>query len=389
MTGAATTLLRVAHVAWGYLGGGVDSVLDSYLEADKLRPGRVLSHVVVIRSPSAPERKLPDASGGCSLIRRRASALPAAAREAAGQLREFAPDIVLLHGFNATIFGFALRRHLPRHLPVVCTYHGRYFARSPSSRAKAALFNRLELQFFRSHATAVIAVSQHSAAQLLRHRVPETKALILHNGVALGSPPVVPRAHGDADGRNGHVRLISVSRLVPEKGIDVLLRAFAMLSRQFPAVSFDIIGDGPLRGELAELASRLGISGSVRFLGYRSEVADLLAQADIFVLTSRQENHSVAILEAMRAGLPLVVTDVGGNTESVRDGVDGYVVPDLDAAAGAAAMARLVASGELRARFGASARARYELEFESNVMIDRLLGILASLVRASGEERSG
>lgn len=388
MTGA-TAPLRVAHVAWGYLGGGVDSVLDSYLQADEMHPGRVVSYVVVIRDPSASERKLPNATGGCSLIARRARDLRLAARDTADLLRDFAPDILMLHGFNATILGFALRSHLPRALPIVCSYHGQYFARSLRDRARAALFNLLEMRFFREHANAVIAVSRHSAAQLQANRVPETKTIVLHNAVALGSPPVAPKFHSDADGRNAQVKLISVSRLAPEKGIDVLLRAFSELSKNFPEVALDIVGDGSLRAELAELTKELGVSGSVQFLGNRSDVADLLTQADIFAMTSRQENHSVAILEAMRAGLPFVVSDVGGNTESVRDGLDGYIVPDLDSAAAAAAMSRLVASGELRARFGASARARYESEFESVVMIDRFLDALTSLTRAPEEKQRG
>jgi glycosyltransferase involved in cell wall biosynthesis len=388
MTGA-TTFLRVAHVAWGYLGGGVDSVLDSYLQADEMHPGRVVSYVVVIRDPRESERKLPNATGGCSLIARRAGELWLAVRDTADRLWDFAPDVLMLHGFNATILGLPLRSHLPRDLPIVSSYHGKYFARSLKDRAKAALFNRLELRFFRTHANAVIAVSHHSAAQLQANRVPETKIIVLHNAVALGSPPVAPKVHSDADGRKCEVKLISVSRLAPEKGIDVLLRAFSELSKNFPAVALNIVGEGSLRAELAELTNELGLSGSVHFLGNRTDVADLLAQADIFVMTSRQENHSIAILEAMRAGLPLVLSDVGGNTESVRDGLDGYIVPDLDPAAAAAAMTRLVASGELRARFGASARARYESEFESVAMIDRFLGALTSLTRVPEEKRRG
>lgn len=381
MTGKPAPL-RVAHIAWGYLGGGVDSVLDSYLEADELHPERVVSHLVVIRSPDALDQKVPKAGGGYSLVARRTRELRLAARDTAGRLRDFEPDIVLLHGFNATILGFALRRYLPRGLPIVSSYHGKYFGRSRVARAKAALFNKLELRFFRDHATAIIAVSHYSAAQLQASRVPAEKIIVLHNAVARGAPPVPQRSHSDADGRRDTVKLITVSRLAPEKGMDVLLCAFAALAPEFPKATLEIVGDGPLRKELADQVQRLGITEAVRFLGKRSDVAKLLAGADVFALTSRQENHSVAILEAMRAGLPLVVSDVGGNAESVRDGLDGNIVPDLDAGAAASAMSRLVASCELRASFGASARARYESEFESAVMIDRFLAILTPLARA-------
>lgn len=374
-----TAPLRVAHVAWGYLGGGVDSVLDSYLQADHMHPKRVISHVVVVRRPGAAEQKVPKAEGGYSLVSRRARELSLAARDTAEHLRDFAPNIVLLHGFNATILGFALRHHLPVDLPIVCSYHGRYYARSIMARAKATLFNKLELRFFCKHANAVIAVSHDSAAQLKSGEVPAEKIIVLHNAVAKRVPPWPQRVHNDADGSHDAVKLISVSRLAPEKGIDVLLRAFAKLAADYPETALDIVGDGPLRGELEVLARDLAVSGRVRFLGNRRDVPDLLGEADVFAMTSRQENHSVSILEAMRAGLPSIVTDVGGNRESIRDGVEGYLVPDLDVRAAAAAMARLVVSSELRARSGGAARARYEAEFESSIMIDRFIAVLAPL----------
>jgi glycosyltransferase involved in cell wall biosynthesis len=304
-----------------------------------------------------------------------------AARETIGRLIAFAPDVIMLHGFNATILGYALRSLLPPDLPIVATYHGKYFARSSVSIVKAAIYNWLERHFFSAYASAVIAVSHHSAAELEASGVPRGKIVVLHNAVALGCPPIVPKVHNDADGRCRPVRLITVSRLVPEKGIDVLLRAFAAIADHHPATTLDVVGDGPLRGELARLAESLSISGAVRFLGQRQDVAELLADADIYVMTSRQENHSVSILEAMRTGLPLVVTDVGGNAESVRNWQDGFLVPDLDERATALALSRLITSGSLRARFGQTARERFEGDFECTVMIDRLLALLRPLAR--------
>lgn len=381
MNSPSTDPLRVAHVAWGYLGGGVDSVLDSYLQADALHPGEVLSHVVIIRRPGAPENKVPPAGGGYSMVTRSVFELLQAARETAKRLIAFAPDVVVMHGFNATILGYALRRLLPPDLPIVAIYHGQYFARSSVSIVKSAIFNRLEKRFLSAHASTVIAVSHHSAAELEASGIPTEKIVVLHNAVALGRPPIAPKVHSQADGTYRPVRLITVSRLVPEKGIDVLLRAFAAIASHHPATTLHVVGDGPLRRELVRLAESLSISGAVRFLGKRRDVAELLANADIYVMTSRQENHSVSILEAMRTGLPLVVTDVGGNAESVRNWQDGFLVPDLDERAAAVALSQLIVSGALRARFGQSARARFESNFECTVMIDRLLALLRSLVR--------
>lgn len=374
--------LRVAHVVWGYLGGGVDSVVDSYLQADDLHPNRVLSHVVIIRPSDAAGQKTPNASGGVSMVTRGSRELRVAARETAEHLCDFAPDIVLLHAFNASILGFALRQHLPSETPIVPTYHGKYYARSLIGRAKAALFDSLALRFFRKYANAIIAVSHDSATELQSGKVPAEKIIVLYNAVAIGVPPWPQRSHSDADGCRNAVKLITVSRLASQKGIDVLINAFAALVPKFPKATLEIVGDGPLRKELVDQVESLGLTKVVHFLGNRSDVAKLLSEADIFAMTSRQENHSVAVLEAMRARLPLMVSDVGGNAESVRDELDGIIIPDFDATAATAAMSKLVSSGELRARLGASARTRFEKSFESNIMIDRLINILTSLTRA-------
>jgi glycosyltransferase involved in cell wall biosynthesis len=373
-------VIRVSHVIWGYLGGGVDSVLDSYLQADEFLPDRVCSHVVIVRPPAMGAQKTPKAGTSFNIVPHGTSQLFRAARETALQIQDNGSDIVFLNGFNATILGYLLRRLLPPNLPILSTYHGTYFPRTMVERVKAAVFDRLERRFIQRHASAVIAVSHHSAAVLKGKGVPAEKLRVLHNGIAPGIPLITPKTHSAARGQQDAVKIITVSRLNEAKGIDVLLRAFSGAAQKYPKAELEIVGSGELEDQLKSLAVSLGVSDRTHFLGNRNDIADLLSEADIFAMTSRQENHSVAILEAMRAGLPLVVTDVGGNSESIDHGQEGFLVADLDSAEAEERMSELIGSPDLRARLGQSARTRFEANFQSGIMIENLHGIISEFV---------
>jgi len=151
----------------------------------------------------------------------------------------------------------------------------------------------------------------------------------------------------------------AVTRLSPEKGVDVALRALATV----PETTFVVVGDGGRRSELEQLARELGVEARTRFLGYQTEPQDYLAGMDVVVQASRRDAMGLSILEAMAAGLPVVATDVGSTNEAVADGVTGFLVPPDDATALADRLRQLVDDAELRTRMGKAARARYEEHF--------------------------
>ncbi len=128
------------------------------------------------------------------------------------------------------------------------------------------------------------------------------------------------------------VVLICVGTLIPRKGYDILLPALAPLLQSHPLRHFLIVGDGPDKSDLHSLVESLGISRSVHFLGLRNDVPELLADADLFVLASRAEGLTLAVVEAMAAELPVVVTDVGGHREVVSPET-GWIVPPGNAIA--------------------------------------------------------
>jgi glycosyltransferase involved in cell wall biosynthesis len=118
----------------------------------------------------------------------------------------------------------------------------------------------------------------------------------------------------------GGTRLVSVGLLHRQKGVDVLLQAFAVLRRRRPGTTLDLVGDGPERGTLEQLAQELGLDDAVTFHGFRPKraIAGLLGDCDLFVLASRFDNNPCVLVEAQAAGLPIVATRVGGVPEVVN-----------------------------------------------------------------------
>lgn len=148
----------------------------------------------------------------------------------------------------------------------------------------------------------------------------------------------------------------TVGRLNPVKDQAGLVRAFALMRRSIPESALVIAGDGELRDELEALAGAEGVADSVFFLGMRDDVADLLEALDVFVLPSLSEGYSMALLEACAAGLPIVATDVGGNSEIVQPGVNGVMVPPSAPEALASAIADLLGDPGRAAAFGRAGR---------------------------------
>ena len=177
-----------------------------------------------------------------------------------------------------------------------------------------------------------------------------------------------------------------VARFQPQKDHPTLFRALAGLKDHPWAV--DLIGDGPLMGQMESLAAELGLGERVRFLGQRKDVDQILAQAQAFLLVSNWEGFPLSILEAMRAGLPVVASDVGGSAESVRDGESGFVVPRGDVGLVRDRIERLLLDPGLRARIGSSGRALYEREFTLDRMVTRDVRVYEEATTQPGRRSS-
>jgi glycosyltransferase involved in cell wall biosynthesis len=159
----------------------------------------------------------------------------------------------------------------------------------------------------------------------------------------------------------------------------MMLRALSGVLARYPQARLRIIGDGPERSGLEALAGELRISGSVEFLGFRKDVGALLAESDVFLMSSHYEGISIAVLEAMCAGLPVLATRVGGIPEMVEDGRTGVLVPDGDVEAMAQAMGKLLDSSHDRQRLGAAGKEFLQREFSIDMTAERYFRLYQGL----------
>ena len=220
----------------------------------------------------------------------------------------------------------------------------------------------------------VLSVSSRLAERIERETgFSQQKIRTIRNGVDLSRFGLVSRmAARTSLGLEADALIaITMGRLVPVKDHETLLRAMARVRAAGTPVNLLIAGDGPLKDQLTECATALGVRDRVTFLGYRPDAETVLAAADLFVLSSESEGLSNTILEAMASGLPVVATQVGGADELVVDGVTGRLVPAKSPGELADAMQSILVQPELRRAMAAAGRARAESEFSLEVMLER------------------
>ena len=257
------------------------------------------------------------------------------------------------------------------------------------------LVSRLE-HWLHRRMDAILANSRAVADQLINSEGCEPDNVsIIYNGVAVDEISRAEPAPADVAVRPADLVLIIVANLIPYKGHSDLFDALGAIRGQLPKEwKLLCIGrDDGIRQQLEERAHDLKLDNHIYFLGERTDVASILKIAHVGILCSREEGFSNAILEGMAAGLPMVVTDVGGNAEAVVDQQTGIVVPPHDSSALGAAIVTLASSRELRDRMGKAARDRAENHFSLNRCVERYDAFYRGLMQrhrgATHEDGSG
>jgi glycosyltransferase involved in cell wall biosynthesis len=266
-------------------------------------------------------------------------------------LRTWQPDVVHFHSpLVAAIGRPVVRAMCGRRTKIVSTQHNQWDALRPATR----VLNEATLWLDDS----TVAVSEAVRESMWQRYRPRTDVVI--NGVPVdelrGRAGQRERWRTDLGLRDDEVAVCSVANFRATKDHATLLRAAALLRDTHPSVRFFLVGDGALRAPIEELRHELGLEQSVVMLGSRSDAIELLAAADIFCLSSIQEGHPIALMEAMAVGLPVVGTTVGGIARCVRDGVDGLLVEPRQPVLLADALGRLASDAGLRGRMAANSR---------------------------------
>lgn len=311
-----------------------------------------------IEMPKPPlELQIPDGARGH----------PRAIRRLRDLIRDGSYDLVHAHGLRAGIDAAVAGRGRCR---AVVTVHN--LVRPEIAGRVRARVDRLAEPVAVRLADRVLAVSQDIADRLKSAAPSATEKIeVLYLGI--GDAPAVHRTRAEVRRElrvpDDTCLAVTVARLAPQKALHVMVDA---IERTAPAVRLVIVGEGPLERELRDLVRRRSLGDRVQFLGFRRDVADIVAAADAFCLSSIWEGVPLAVQEAILLGVPVVSTEVGGMNEIVVNDRSGKLVPAGDAAALAAAIQALCSSSDERLRLAAQARADLAARFSTDAMLERL-----------------
>jgi glycosyltransferase involved in cell wall biosynthesis len=352
--------------------GGIYGAERVLLElADYIRSRGWESHVVAMEGRGAGELvRLATAKGLIAeafVTSGRLAFLPMAAR-LNQLLRRYPRAIVHAHNYKPDLLLALLG--IPRRLACVATCHSSY-----RETRKLRMFAVLDKRAIRRF-DGVVAVSREIYQELRTSGLPSQKVTLIHNGIDM------PCADGDARtalrqefGLPVHAKLIvQIGRLIQLKRSDLLLETLARLPVALDAHLL-LVGEGDQRQALADLAKRRGIAQRVHFSGYRADIGQILAAADVLALTSDYEGLPIVVLEAMAMRCPIVSTRVGAIPDILQDGDDAWLVPTNNVGALAEAISEALGHTQLAHERAANAHKRFLRQHSRAAMGARYLEI--------------
>jgi glycosyltransferase involved in cell wall biosynthesis len=366
--------MRIVHVVESLDIGGLEHVVVALACAQSAQGHDV--GIVCLWHPGALAPRAVAAGVDVTCADKRGGIDLRAARRLRRLVAERAPDV--LHTHNPMPHYYAVAATLGR--PIGCIVNTRHGMGSTRSGARLERLYRLALHRT-DHAVSVCTAARDRFVG--EGVIPARLASVVPNGTdparfTVRSTEAASRLKSVLGLPAEAVVFGTVGRLNEAKQQHLLLRALrVLLDRGVPA-ALVVAGDGPLRAELDDLTRELALSSHVRLLGARSDVPELLAAMDVFVLPSRTEGWSLALVEASVAGLPIVASRVGGNPEIVRDGATGLLVPPAHLDALAEAMAALAGDAGRRDAFGRAAREWALREASLATMCDRYATLYAT-----------
>lgn len=282
-------------------------------------------------------------------------------------IKNFQPDIVATHSSKSGILGRLAAKFT--NTPCTFTAHGWAFTEGVPEPSRTVY--RLLEQLAGPWADRIICVSEYDRSLGIIAGIPNNRLLTIYNGVE-----DVANELKATPNLSNPVKIVMVARFDKQKDHFTLIEAF----KDIWGAELLLVGDGPNLEDIQILVNQLEMTNRVSFLGYRNDIANILSQAQIFTLISNWEGFPLVTLEAMRAGLPVVVSSVGGAAEAVVDGVTGYCVPRSDVGLLRECLKRLVSDPQLRQQMGISGQKRYEEEFTFKRMFEKTVNVYQAIL---------
>jgi glycosyltransferase involved in cell wall biosynthesis len=277
------------------------------------------------------------------------------------------PDIIHTWLTRADIYG-RIAAMLGGRIPVISGIHAPIYAPTmyldnpQQKRWKLALIRQLDRWSGYLAKTIYVGCSYDAADSTSKAlSIPPERLRVIYNSINISN----------ATSNHSGKKIITVGRMIPQKGQIYLINAMPAILAQHPDATLDIVGEGPLRSELEQQVLSLGIGHAVRFLGVRSDVPDLLASSDVFAFPSLWEGLGIVMLEALAAGLPVVASNIAVLREIVDDGQQGLLVQTQHPQALAQAIINLLADPDERRSMGQSGRRKILERFDINVTVSQ------------------
>jgi len=365
--------LTVMHIIYGLKYGGAEKLLISFARRTDQRRYRII--IVALSCGGPVEEELRRYGADVRVLRRSGHFSVRDLFALIGLIKREKVSIVHTHLISADIWGGIAAKLLGK--KHVSTIHGGYYV----SDFLADIKHKIRMFF----PGAIIAVSESTRLLCIeRFGVPPEKIRVIYNGVPRPAPQDslrTARKREEFGIRKDALILGTFGRLEVEKGHRYLLEAVSLLKKTFPHIVLLVVGDGSLKEDLGRRASSLGLDGQVFFLGENDAMAELIALMDIILFPSLHEGLSLACLEAMAAGKPVIASSVGGMRELIEDKKSGILLPPRDIRALAAAAERLIQDSGFSHALSLAAKERVEKNFSEKEMISKTEALYDSIVR--------
>jgi len=371
--------INVCHLISGDLWAGAEVQMYTLVMSLKTLPDINVSAIVLNEGKLAV--KLRDAGLEVAVIEESKNNFFRILRHIKDILNNKNIDILHTHRYKENILGALLKKNgIVQHL--IQTVHGINEPLKGIKILKAKLYSYLNLYYTRKYFDKVLTVS-FDIQNKMSGRIDPDRLVTIHNAIdpdSLTIKRTADKIREELGIEENQPIIGTAGRMVPIKGYDIFLDMAKIILEKKPESRFLLVGDGPLKQELEDIAQKLGIENMVIFPGFRDDIIDIINCFDIFVISSYHEGIPMVLLEAMALRKAVVATSVGGINEIIENDVSGILVNPGDAKALSEACIKVMDNINLKKNLEIEAKRRIDMEFSSNILKTRVLNLYQEII---------